>query len=250
MSIVLLLSRQRSGTGALASVLERHPDICYAGEILDPTSQLRPFSGWLADRGATIASNDDLASHMLDFIETMRAESQINLVDIKYNSLSSITPSFHSFCDIPWILQVFSMVPVPMIHLYRSPLETYVSAKIAEKCQVFHTTERLTLQEKLQVNVDDFAEYFRICQREDRFFSEFFDGYKFHASIEYDTCFEADGHVSASAMAELAQLLDLDFDGIDLMPRFVRQAPVSRAAKISNLDEVTAWLRKHGELVA
>lgn len=249
MSIVLLLSRQRSGTGALASVLERHPDVSYAGEILDPSSQLRPFSGWLANRHLDNRHDIDPSSFFLEFIEELKAESQINIVDIKYNCLDTITPPFHSFCDTPWVLQILSMIPVPMIHLRRSPLETYASAKIAERAGTFHSTSELPQSGGVHIDIADFAEYFRVSQLEDRFFAKFFQGYKFHASLDYETCFAPDGNVSHEVMGDISSLLSLDLTCIDRMPRFVRQAPGSLAEKIANLEEVSAWLGKHGALL-
>lgn len=246
MSIVLLLSRQRSGTGALASVMERHPDISYAGEVLDPTSEQRSFYGWLIDRHLDTRSSIDLAARFLEFVEELKAESQINLVDIKYNCLSSVTPAFHSFSDTPWILQVLSMIPVPMIHLRRSPLECYISSKIAENSNTFHTTEEFDFSEKIDIDFSDFKEYLRISYREDRFFGNFFAEYNFYTPIDYEDMMNAEGHIDDAVISDLSRLLSLDFSGIDTKPRFVRQAPASLANKINNLPEVTAWFGKYG----
>ncbi|NLR71194.1 sulfotransferase [Novosphingobium sp. ERN07] len=244
MSIILLLSRQRSGTGALASVLERHPGIVYCGEVLDPTCEERSFRRWLTERGSTIDEAIDQPARFADFVDELKAESQINLIDIKYNCLASINPPFHSFLDVPWVLQILSMLPVPIVHLRRSPLETYISAKIAERSGTYHTTEIFSFSEVVNVDIPELKNYLEICYREDRFFEKFFAGYSFHAAFDYETMITSEGRVSAEVMADLERLLSLDLSAIDTKPRFAKQAPVSLAGKIGNLPEVTAWLGK------
>lgn len=242
MSVVLLLSRQRSGSGALASVLERHPDIVYAGEVLDPGSPLRPFAGWLASRGRDLRSHADLAEWFGEFLEELRAEPHINLVDIKYNCLAAISPPFHSFRDIPWILQKFSVIPAPVINIRRSPLETYVSAKLAEANGTFHAVSGSMAINSIHVDIADLANHMRISRLEDRFFDEFFAGYGFSYNFDYENSYEPDGRIRKSVLDGISGLLSLDFAGIDAVPRFVRQAPLSLAEKIANLEEVAAWL--------
>ncbi|WP_298198859.1 hypothetical protein [Novosphingobium sp.] len=231
-------------------MLERHPDISYAGEVLDPSSELRPFSGWLAERGFDRLSLIDVSARFLEFVDELKNETHINIVDIKYNCLAAVTPSFHSFCDTPWVLQIMSLIPVPMIHLRRSHLDTYVSAKLAERAGIFHATGSIVPPGQLHVDTSDLAEYLRICSDEDRFFEKFFQGYRFSYSTDYEVCFEDNGRVSADVMDGISRLLNLDMGGVDTMPRFVRQAPGSLAERISNLEEVTAWLGRHGEFRA
>lgn len=244
MSIVLLLSRQRSGTGALASVLERHPGIVYCGEVLDPTCEERSFRRWLIEHAFNIDDAIDLPARFIEFVAELKAESTINLVDIKYNCLAAINPPFHSFLDMPWVLQILSMLPVPIIHLRRSPLETYISAKIAEKSGTYHTTGSFSFPDRIDVKIPELKDYLEICYREDRFFERFFSGYSFHAAIDYEIMFTPEGNISNEAMADLAQLLSLDLSAIDTRPRFAKQAPESLAGKIGNLPEVAAWLGK------
>lgn len=231
MSIILLLSRQRSGTGALASVLERHPSIVYCGEVLDPTCEERSFRRWLTERGLNLDDAIDVPARFTEFVDELKAETQINLIDIKYNCLASITPPFHSFLDVPWVLQILSMQPVPIVHLRRSPLETYISAKIAERSGTYHTTGSFSVSDLINLDIPELKNYLEICYREDRFFEKFFAEYSFHAALDYETMITPEGCISAEAMADLERLLSLDFSTIDTKPRFAKQAPASLTEK-------------------
>lgn len=186
----------------------------------------------------------------MEFIQELKDEARINLVDIKYNCLTSISPPFHSFLDVPWVLQILSMLPVPIIHLRRSPLETYVSAKLAEQSGTFHTTGACSFSDRINVDIPDLNSYMQISHREDRFFEKFFASYCFHAAIDYECMMTPDGHISDKTMADLGQLLSLNLSALDTKPRFVRQAPGDLVEKIGNMPEVSAWFREYEALAS
>lgn len=243
MSVVVLLSRQRSGTGALASVLERHPDIYYCGEILDHGCDKTSFFGWLAAHGHVARSPLDYSALFEEFVTALLAEDRINLIDIKYNSLQVIPAQFRSFEEVPWVLDYLSRLPVPMINLRRNPLQTYVSAKLAERHGAFHVVHGSAVSAgKIALDLQDFAAFHFFALKENQAIATFFDDYGFSTVLDYERCFEPDGTLSPQALEQVGRLLDLDFSALDRTPRFRKQSAESIVDKVENLEEVIQTL--------
>lgn len=239
MSVVVLLSRQRSGTGAFASVLERHPDIYYCGEILDHTSDKNSFFNWLASHDHRVNSPLEYPALFEEFIQSLLRDDRINLIDIKYNSLNVIPAQFRSFQELPWTLDYLSRIPVPMINLRRSLLQTYISAKLAERSGTYHLTQDHAVEtRKIALDVHDLTAFHHFAAREDAAIANFFCDYGFSTVIEYDDCFTADGTMSEGSLQRIGHLLDLDFSSIHRTPNFKKQSARNIADKVDNLPEV------------
>jgi len=241
-----MLARQRSGTGAIASVLEEHPNLFYQGEILDPYSTKGSFFKWLSDRNYRYNMPFELCDFFIEYINTLLDDESVNIIDIKYNSLSAFCPAFYSFTSCPWILDYLSKIPIPMIHVQRrNVVDAYISGKLAEMSQLYHQTEYISVEKKrLAINVDiaDLASYIYTCRVENEFFDRFFSGYTFHKTIEYASCFSDDGFINNDAISNIEELLSLSFSGVSLRPKFIKQSPKKLVDKIENIEEVISYL--------
>lgn len=251
MSVVLLLSRPRSGTGALASVLERHPDIIYKTEVLDTTSE-HSFFSWLTNQGMMARTPYEFAEYFKSFIAILRADRYINIIDIKTNSLGAFCHEFHHFLDIPWILSYLSTLAIPILYLRRSNLlDCFVSAKLADLNNAWHVADMndvKTMRKTISVNLQELLRYMRLAKKEILLLGAFFEGYKFSATIDYDDCFIRDNNVSVESLAKISELLNLDLTNLNPKPRFVKQTPWSLTNKVENYEEVVKFLSSATEL--
>jgi len=242
-SVVLLLSRQRSGTGALASVLEGNSNIFYCGEILDETCQVTSFFDWLRKNASGALSPPQICEKFKIFIDELIRNNLINIIDIKYNSLSLFSPSFRSFTEIPWILEYLSTIPVPIINLKRNILETFVSAKLAEQNNIYHATDFSDIHtNSISLNLEELKAYKEMCIKEDDFISKFFETYRYSVSIDYESTFSLEGDVTIDSMKHISKLLSIDFSSVTRTPRFVKQAKGSLIERIDNSADVMALL--------
>lgn len=239
MSVVLLLSRQRSGTGALTSILEQHPNISYCGEVLDPSCKGRPFFKWIDDKGEVLKTSYEACNHFKDYIGDLLAENSINIIDIKYNSLSALSPPFYSISGTPWILDYLSRIPVPIIHLKRNLIDCYVSGKIAEKSGVYHTSDQNDIKKStITVDTKSLINFYKESLLENRIVDNFFGKYGFSCSIDYENCFCDDGSASDYAIDSISNLLKLDLSGLERKSKLLKQTSYNLSEKIDNVEEV------------
>ena len=238
--ILLMLSRQRSGTGAIASVLERNPLFVYETEILDPTSE-ESFFLHLEKRGISCKTPYEFCDRFKKYISDLRDNrSTISIIDIKYNSLGAFCPPFYSFTEVPWILHQFSQLSVPILHLVRPDLlDVFASGKLAEANGVWHARPQDQVPiTRIRLNIREFRGFRRTAMKEDAFFKDFFSGYGFHLELSYYECFTKEGELSETALASISQFLRLDLTGMDRRPRFIKQTPWDISDKIENYREM------------
>jgi Stf0 sulphotransferase len=248
MGVVLLLSRARSGTGALASVLERHPAIVYEAEILDPTSE-NPFFDQI--RRGLMQTPNDWCDQFQKYVQSLLESDRIHILDIKTHSLQSIAPAFHHFADIPFILQHLTGIPVPIINLRRNWLDQFISAKLAEQNRVWHLDADASDAPSIntvRVDIGELATYCRLVSRELRFLNDFFAGYKFSLRLEYRECFERDGSVTNEVLTKIGEFLNISFSNIDTAPSLKKQAPWRLMDKIDNIDDILEFLSSENAL--
>lgn len=243
MSVVLLLSRQRSGTGALTSALEQHPNISYCGEVLDPSCNGRPFFKWIHDKGEILKTPYDACNHFKCYVKDLLDENKINIIDIKYNSLSAFSSPFYTISGTPWILDFLSRIPVPMIHLKRNLIDCYVSGKLAEQSGIYHTSDESNIRKSsITVDTKSLINFYKEALLENRVIEKFFDGYGFHCSLNYEKCFSDDGKVSNYAIDSISNLLKLDLSMLDRKSKILKQTSSQLREKVDNIEDVVYCL--------
>ena len=240
----ILLARQRSGTGALGNVIDRHPRLKYLGEVFHPDNigQRLNYFTFLSEQVAEDPSNalpDSQIANFLAFMESVSEGSDAQIVDIKYSSLHHLNGAWHSPVGRPRILQHAREHNVPIIHLQRDNfVQTYVSGKLAEANVVWHArsheeigTTSLTIDpQRLIAYLHHTADEVARCKRWLRHHEPL-------VTIEYEEMFDQAGLMREDVCQQVSKLLGIGrFDQRE--PELVKQAPRSVSDAIQNFDEV------------
>ena len=143
--LVVLLSRQRSGTNALRSVLESHPKIHCFGEVMSYTdSSLSPAEHFLSFAKEQCGNRyDDPNNHSAifeEFVEGLHGlhDKEITLIDVKYNSSHHFSARYAEHQERPlfnWIQEH----NIPLIRLRRDNyLKVLLSDQVARLRDQWH----------------------------------------------------------------------------------------------------------------
>ena len=123
--LVILLSRQRSGTNALRSVMESHPKIHCFFEIMSYADKdlNRPESFISFAKKQCGDRYDDPANHLQIFHEFVHVlhemhDKEITVIDLKYNSTQHVSAQWTELHERP-LFNWFLANDVPVIRLQR-----------------------------------------------------------------------------------------------------------------------------------
>ncbi len=253
--IGFLFARQRSGTGALGSVLDRHPGLKYVGEVLHPEDQAND-----ANFFRYINSNRDVAAAFADpkrKIEVIkeyrdwlvaRYAPRMPIVDIKYRSLHNWNGAWQGLVERPWLINHIIGNAYPVIHMKRGNfLETYVSGRLAELNHVWHARSVEEVKVKSTViDIKQMSRYLSESAEEVRLIDTWLKGYKNRLEIEYAAAFDESGNLDRTLASRMQSVFKLATEFSILQPTFVKQAPASLAASITNIDDVERSLSGTG----
>ncbi len=251
MKFALLLARQRSGTGALGSVLDQHAELSYLGEVFHPQNrgQANNYFTYAMDR---IRKEPELAlpgkkeKLFLDFLES---QSEVKpgatlVVDVKYRSLHQLDGDWHGLVQMPRIVELARSMNAPILHLTRkNAVESFVSGRLAEANKVWHATEKHAIDvTSVVVVVRQLSNYVVMAQREHALIEEWLAGYDKMMAVDYADMFDKAGDIAAPVAQKLTDTL-----GVAAMdkraPAFRKQAPRALRDSIENFDIVQQALR-------
>lgn len=245
-----LIARQRSGTGALGSVLDRHPALKYVGEILHPNDRANPVNFFRFLEAQSLASafalmpdaRKDIVQTFFDATQALHPDRQV-IYDLKYNSLHHWNGGWQGILQEPWLIRHAKAGSLPILHLTRSNLvETFVSGRLAELNQVWHARDRQEVKvSSLAVNPVQLRRYLDSTTREIEQVRRWLGRYERCLEIEYAETFDATGRMQDEVAARLAAFLGIDALP-ELNPAFVKQAPAKLSAAIENFEEVRTAL--------
>jgi LPS sulfotransferase NodH len=247
----LLLARQRSGTGALGSVLEQHPQLKYTGEVFHPgnTGQAQNFFTFLRD---AVAQDPDMAlptNRSVVFEQFLAGEAEQFghkklIVDIKYNSLHHLNEGWRGLAEIPTAILRAKQNSLPILHLTRrNAIQSFVSGRLAEANQVWHARDDEQIKTtSTVVNIRQMSRYLVNAEQETQMIEKWIKGYRKAVQFDYADMFEQDGAMSKDITGRIAEAADINpFE--NLQPNFVKQAPKSLEQSIENYDLVARALR-------
>lgn len=146
--LVILLSRQRSGTNALRSVLESHPKIHCFFEVMSYAEQdlQRPESFISFAKNQCGDRYDDPDNHLEIFEEFVPVlhgmhDKEITVIDLKYNSTHHVSAQWAELHERP-LFNWFQANEVPLIRLRRNNyLKVLLSDQIAFLRQKWHDND-------------------------------------------------------------------------------------------------------------
>lgn len=246
MKFALLLARQRSGTGALGSVLSNHAEMMYLGEVFHPANvgQENNFFSYLIERvkqEPEWALPDRRLEAFEGFLTELyeRYEGRTLIVDVKYRSLHHCNGGWHSTYEKPALLRWAQSHSAPLIHLTRGNfVESFVSGRLAEMNQVWHAQNKDQAAVKsVIVDIRQLSNYIVGVDEQLSVLARWLRRYQRLVEVDYSDLIDTSGRLNTSLAEELAALLEVaPFQ--DLNPAFIKQAPSDVQHAIENLELV------------
>jgi len=246
MSLCMLIARQRSGTGALGSLLDQHKDIKYLGEVFhnDAINNEPNYFNFLQG----LIAQDNLfglpgnAEGKLDkYIEYLNGYSVKNnkIIDVKYRSLHHFNGYWHGPTDCPVIVDLARKINLPIIHLTRNNLlKTYISGQLADINSVWHARDKSELKiETVTLDVNKTLSWLNNIDYEVEKMRFFLRNYSNVIHIEYEQLFRSNGVLTDVVSKKIETLLNVT-DVEEAKSVFVKQASDNLEKVIENYREV------------
>ncbi|MCR9054974.1 MAG: Stf0 sulfotransferase family protein [bacterium] len=242
----LLIARQRSGTGALGSIIDKHPALKYLGEVFHPSNyghddNFFTFYVKFLSKNQNFALPDERYSVFEAFLAEQyeKLGGRIPVVDVKYRSLHHLDSGWRGLVECPRILQQTMIRKLPIIHLTRmNSVQSFVSGRLAEENQVWHARKDQAVDvQSTTINVRALSNYIVNTSREVNLVDEWMADYSAGLRFDYENMMDEEGRLSPDIAARLSQILDIpDFQ--DREPSFKKQAPKSLKVSIENIEVV------------
>lgn len=246
MNYALLIARQRSGTGAIGSVMDKHPDIKYLGEVFHPSNvgQDTNYFTFLKDRVSQDPGNalpDERFALFEAFLEEQaeRHPGMTLVVDVKYRSLHHLDGGWRGLVQRPTLLQMAIDRNIPILHLTRrNAVQSFVSGRLAEANEVWHARKDQAINVRSTVvNVRQLSNYIINTEREIELVEEWTHKYPRLAMFDYAEMMDDEGMVAQAVAGKVAQTLGVG-PFSDRAPNFIKQAPADLTESIENFDLV------------
>lgn len=251
MALNVLLARQRSGTGALGTVLDQHPDIKYMGEVFHHDAIQRPPNYfWFIRR--RLGKDPDIIlpnegprrfDAYAEFLQN-RCSRKHAVIDIKYASTHHFNAHWVGVGEAPTLFKILAAREIPIIHLRRTNyLKAFVSGRLAELNEVWHARKDTVLAVRsLRIDVRACLWYIDKQTKQDALIQDVLRKYPRCMTLTYEDIFE-DGMLKEAVAEQLAEFFDV--------APFARRTPVTVKQTsdrlrevIKNFDEVAEALAK------
>ena len=248
---ILLIARQRSGTGALGSVIDKHPELKYLGEVFHPANigqdnNFFTFFLKFVSENADAMLPDNKYRVFQAFLseQSKKLEGRIPVVDIKYRSLHHLDGGWRGLVQCPLILQEAMNDELPVIHLTRKNfVQSFVSGRLAEENQVWHARRDQTLDvQSTTINVRALSNYIVNSEREVDLINEWTATHKRILRFDYEEMIDEEGRLSQDIATRLSENLGIG-DFRDRQPSFKKQAPKDLVVSVENIDIVRKALK-------
>lgn len=250
MALAVLLARQRSGTGALGSILDQHEEIDYFGEVFHDgeIGSPRNYFTFLERkikqepaRGLPMAARRNFEEY-LAYLEGL-TETPFKLIDVKYRSTHHFNGPWSGRFDEPVFLRWIKEKGLPVIHLTRrNLLKTYVSGLLADANRVWHATEKDELKVKtIRLDPAKTLANLNASAREVEAFFGSMRRYSKVTTFDYDEMLDKDGKLGSRIEDCIRRILPVKpFE--KRTPAFVKQVDDRLWKVIENYEEVADTL--------
>lgn len=246
MKHAILLARQRSGTGAVGSVLDQQPGLKYLGEVFHPDNLGQPtnFFTFFRDRVSAdpeAALPDNRYQVYLDFLDSLSGQfpDQTLIVDIKYRSAHHLDGGWRGLVARPRSIDEAIANNRPILHLTRrNALHSFVSGRLAEANKVWHARDESQIKVTSTVlNIRQLSNYIVSSARETDLITQWTRNYPHLVAFDYDEAFDSEGKLDKTISDKLADLFGVE-PFANRAPAFVKQAPTDMEQVIENYDLV------------
>lgn len=258
-NIIIMLARQRSGTNALRSHLESHPDIHCHNEVFslkDINSQDDPiisetnyfnFLNRYASGEIARIYPDQHEKIFIDFLEYLRCFSpkRYMIIDVKYNNTHFLTEPY-KWNLAPFLFFLIKKLGIRVMNITRKNyLRFVVSTLKAERTGVWSLKggQKRPTDEKITIETDYLFRQIRNCDAENKMIAGYFATYPGHRSFEYDDIFApGSGSLVPSFLEEFSKWLGVP-NSYPAASEYRKQSTLPLHQTIENYDEVAAALR-------
>lgn len=254
-----MLARQRSGTNAIRSVLESHPDIYCHNEVFnlkDVDSQDDPllretnyfnFVRRYANGDLARIHPDQHDRLFLDFLEYLRCFSskRFMIIDIKYNTTHFLTQPY-KWELAPYLFHLIQIHGLRVLNVTRRNYLRYVLSTLkAERSGVWAIKglQGPPPDAKIRVELDYLLYQLRCCDAENKLIESSFAPYPNYLTAEYNDLFNTGSEALSPAFLER-------FSGWLGVPNsypspgeYRKQSSLPLDQTIENFEEVAAALR-------
>ena len=238
-NIIVLISKQRSGSNLFRKVLNSHNEIVDLNEILHPNlSYLKDddysFKFFIEEKieKANFVWESDIFEKYLVFLHEKFSPKKI-LLDIKYNSFLKIPINWRSILDEPHLIDFFKKRKIKIIHLIRqNKLEQYCSTKISDlnKAWVTESKEQLgDLIREIYLDVDDLKKYVNQTKKEDLTFELFFQNYPDYLKFYYEDLTTPQESFNEDILEKVAALLNIENEFKKDLPTIKMGRPINKS---------------------
>ena len=242
----ILLARQRSGTGALGTILDKHSQIKYLGEIFHP-GNVGSAHNFFTYKLEAVKKDPELmlperGLELLNGFLEWKAEvikDQLPVIDVKYSSLHHLTSPWLEPAARPALLTHCINHRLPIIHLTRENyLHGFVSGRLAEANKVWHARSETEIKvTSVEIDTEVLLSSFRQTRASVELVRHWLGKRHFVYEVEYANLFTPDGNFSDDVRVELEDLLDIDAF-TDTTPVFVKQNKAPLTESIKNYEQV------------
>ncbi|MGE0683529.1 MAG: hypothetical protein AB7P69_21845 [Candidatus Binatia bacterium] len=252
MKVCVLLARQRSGTGALGSVLDQHPSFRYLGEVFhhDAIDRSPNYFHFLKQQieldpnFALPGSGETRFTSYMERLDQLHPE-KLKIVDIKYRSTHHFNGYWHGILEQPALFRLITKFEIPVIHLTRSNyLKTYISGLLADQNKIWHARATDTIEHKyIKIDTRMAIGFIRQTAQEVDFMTTFLKKTPKVVTVDYDELFSADGSLSDLVNHKLQHFLNVS-PLQKTKPAFVKQTSDDLREVVENYAELADALRE------
>lgn len=253
--VIILLARQRSGTNAVRSVLESHPDVfCFVEPFWLPNkdARFRPARGpnfftFVKEyaRGDVSRLYPDRHERLFtDFLQYVRCftDRRWLVLDVKYNTTHLFTKPWADNLTSPLMLDMITHHQLRVLNIRRANHLRYVISELkAADSGTYHPLpEGFHRDQSVHIDVARMLDWFTTCRAEDELIEQHFWSYPHFRSFEYVDLFTPPaGEIAPDFLDAVARWLRIPLT-FSTLPNFRKQSYLPLAETIENYDEVVA----------
>lgn len=213
----LLIARQRSGTGALGTTIDRQRNVRYLGEVFHPNN-VGQDRNYFTHATQAVAEDPELllpkgVPELLDrFLDaTVPDTGRLPILDVKYNGLHHLSSPWRSPEEPPWLIKECREQGYPIIHLRRLNLvEVFVSGRLAQENKVWHARkdEEISVT-RVKVEPVQLLRFLTIQSNIDRIVQNWLGPRAEVLNVYYETMFDAEGNISELVGEQVSRFLGI-----------------------------------------
>jgi hypothetical protein len=252
MTLSVILARQRSGTGALGTVLDQHPEIKYMGEVFHHDKVDKPpnyfwFIRRKLEKDPDIILPNESQRRFDAYARFLEKRSgRINtVIDVKYSSTHHFNAHWLGIGDPPGLFKILNARGTPIVHLLRTNyLKAFVSGRLAEMNGIWHARKDTEIKiRSLRVDIRACMSFVEKQTRQDEQIRQVLKSHPKLMRLNYEELFDDAGALKSNIAEQLAQ-----FFGVApfkrLLPVTVKQTSDQLRDVIENFEEVETAVQR------